>query len=138
MKDNNNVVIKGADKEFPVVVYDREDYIKKREKQLGVSNVNEEVPDDPESFISTIRTTTLEKIRKKGKLKKENIQYSEVEDPKFSRFYLLPKWHKRLEDVSDRLFFSNYSYYIKKISVFLDFYLQHVAHAKKFGTRMTF
>ena len=90
MKNNNNVVIKGADKESPVVVYDREDYIKKREKQLGVSNVNEEVPDDPESFISTIHTT-LEKIRKKGEFKKENIQYSEVEDPKFSRFYLLPK-----------------------------------------------
>ena len=90
MKDNNNVVIKGADKESPVVVYDREDYIKKREKQLGVSNVNEEVPDDPESFISTIRTT-LEKIRKKGKLKKENIQYSEVEDPKFPIYTYISK-----------------------------------------------
>ena len=61
------------------------------EKQLGVSDVYEEVPDDAEPLISTIHTT-LEKIRKRGDLKKENIQYFEVKDPKFARFYLLPKY----------------------------------------------
>ena len=40
------------------------------EKLLGDSDVYEEVPDDPESLISTIHRT-IEKIGKRGDLKKE-------------------------------------------------------------------
>ena len=43
---------------------------------------------DPEPLISTIHKT-IEKIRKRGDLKKESIKYFEVKDPKFARFYLL-------------------------------------------------
>ena len=66
-----------------------EDYIKKAEKQLGDSDIYEEVPDDPEPLISTIHKT-IEKIRKRRYLKKETIKYFEVKDPKFARlsFYL--------------------------------------------------
>ena len=77
LKNDRNIIIKGADKGSAVVVWDREDYIKEAEKQLGVSDVYEEVPDDAEPLISTIHTT-LEKIRKRGDLKKENIQHFEV------------------------------------------------------------
>ena len=64
------------------------------EKQLGDSDVYEEVPNDPEPLISTI-DRTIEKIRKRGDLKKkETIRYFKVKDPKFARFYLLPKVHK--------------------------------------------
>ena len=70
--DKYIIIIKGADKELAVVVWDREDYIKEAEKQRGVSDVYEEVPDDAEPLISTIHTT-LEKIRKRGDLKKENM-----------------------------------------------------------------
>ena len=77
LKNDKNIIIKGADKGSTVVVWDREDYIKEAEKQLGVSDVYEEVPDDAEPPISTIHTT-LEKIRKRGDLKKENTQYFEV------------------------------------------------------------
>ena len=48
LKNDKNIVIKGADKGSAVVVWDREDYIKEAEKQLGNSNVYGEVPDDPE------------------------------------------------------------------------------------------
>ena len=92
LKNDKNIIIKGADKGSAVVAWDREDYIKEAEKQLGVSDVYEEVPDDAEPLISTIHTT-LEKIRKRGDLKKENIQYFEVKDPKFARFYLLPRFY---------------------------------------------
>ena len=70
LKNDKNIVIKGADKGSAVIVCDREDYIKEAEKQLGDSSVYEEVPDDPESLISTIHKT-IEKIRKRGDLKKE-------------------------------------------------------------------
>ena len=83
LKNEKNIVIQDADKGFVVVVWDREDYIKKAEKQLGDSDVYEEVPDDPEPLISTIHRT-IEKIRKRGDLKKENIKYFELKDRKFA------------------------------------------------------
>ena len=46
------------------------------EKQLGNSDVCEEVADDPEPFISTIHKA-IEKIRKRD-LKKETNKYFEV------------------------------------------------------------
>ena len=66
---DKNIVIKGADKGFAVVVWDTEDCIKKPEKQLGYSDVYEEVPGDPEQLISTIHRK-IEKIGKKKKFEK--------------------------------------------------------------------
>ena len=53
-----------------------------------------------------------------------------MEDPKFVRFYLLPKIHKRMDDVSGRPVISNCSYYTKK-HIFLDFHLQLLAQEVK-------
>ena len=106
MKNDKNIVIKGADKGSAVVVWDREDYVKEAEKQLGSSDVYEEVPVDPEPLISTIHKT-IEKIRKRGDLKKEIIKYFEVKDPKFTRFNLSTKIHKRLYYVLGRPVRSN-------------------------------
>ena len=47
------------------------------------------------------------------------------------RFYLLPKIHKRLNNVPGRLVISNCGYYTENISAFLDFHLQPLAQAVK-------
>ena len=96
----------------------------------GDSDVYEKVPDDPEPLISTIRRT-IEKIKKRRNLVKEIIKYFEVEDSKFAWFYLLPKIHKRLNNVPGRLVISNCGYYTENISAFLDFHLQPLAQAVK-------
>ena len=57
LKNDKNIVIKGADKGSALVVWDREDYIKQAEKQLGDSDVYEKIPDDSEPLISTIHKT---------------------------------------------------------------------------------
>ena len=41
LNNNKNIVFKGANKESVVVVWDKEDYIKEAEKQLGNSDVSE-------------------------------------------------------------------------------------------------
>ena len=46
LKNDKTIVIKGADKGSAVVVWDREDYIKEAENQLGDTNIYEEVPND--------------------------------------------------------------------------------------------
>ena len=54
-----------------------------------------------------------------------------TKDPKFARFYLLPKIHKRLNNVPSRPVISNCGYYTENISAFLDFHLQPLAQAVK-------
>ena len=54
----------------------RKNYIKEKEKQLGDSDVYEELSDDPEPLISNIHRP-IEKIRKRRELKKETIKYFE-------------------------------------------------------------
>ena len=62
---------------------------------------------------------------------KDTLDYLLVEDPKFARFYLLPKIHKRLHDVPGRPVISNCGYYTKNISSFLDYRLQPLAQKVK-------
>ena len=100
MKNNKNIIIKGADKWSAAVVWDREDYIKEVEKQLRDSAVYEEVPNDPEPRITT-----------------EQNRF-EVKDPKFARFYLLLEIHKRLNNVPGRPVISNCGYHMENICIF--------------------
>ena len=50
-------MIKGTGKGSPVVVWDREGYIKEAENQLGDTNIHEEVPNDAEPLMNIIRNT---------------------------------------------------------------------------------
>ena len=59
------------------------------------------------------------------------MKYFEVNDPKFARFYLLPKIHKRLSNVPGRPVISKCGYYTENISAFLHFHLQPFAQAVK-------
>ena len=115
LKDDPSIIIKGADIGSVVVVWDREDYLKEAYKQLDDRKVYEEVSNDPNVLIDTIMRT-LEKIRFCGDVSSDTLSYFLVEDPKFARFYLLPKVHKRFHDVPDRPVISNCSFYTENIS----------------------
>ena len=58
-------MIKGADKGSAVVEWDREDYIKEAENQLGDTNIYEDVPNNAQPLMKII-LNTLENIRKRG------------------------------------------------------------------------
>ena len=130
LKNDKNIVIKSADKGSAVVFWDKDDYIKEAEDQLGYKDIYEEVRNDPRSLISTIHEA-IQKIRKRGDLNADTIKYFMVKDPKFDRFYLLPKIQKRLHDVPGRPVISNYRYYTENISSFLDFHLHPLTRAVK-------
>ena len=61
----------------------------------------------------------------------DTFNYFLVKDPKFARFYLLPKIQKRLYDVPGRPVISNCGFYTENISSFLDFHLQPLAQKVK-------
>ena len=54
-----------------------------------------------------------------------------MKDPKFARFYLLPKIHNRLNNVPGRPVIFNSGYYIENSSSFLDHHFQPLAQAVK-------
>ena len=126
LRDDPTIIIKGADKGSAVVVWDRDDYLKEASKQLEDKDVYEEVQNDPSTLINTIMRA-LEKIRIRGDLSNDTLNYFLVKDPKFARFYLLPKIHKRLHNVPGIPVISNCEFYTENISSFLDHHLQPIA-----------
>ena len=54
-----------------------------------------------------------------------------VNKPKFGRFYLLPKIHKRLHNVPGRPVISNSGYYTENISAFLEHHLKPISQKLK-------
>ena len=107
-------------------MWDREE----AEKKLGDEEVYEDVSNDAAPLLKTINAV-ITKIRKRGDLKRDNLHYFIMKDPKFARFYLLAKIHKRLHNVSGRPVISNSGYYTEKISSFLDHHLQLLAQKVK-------
>ena len=93
---------------------------------MSDEEVYEEVTNDPSTFESTI-FTALNRIRARGDWSAVNLEYFFNKDPKFARFYLLPKIHKRLHNVPGRPVISNCGYYTENISSFLDYHLQLLA-----------
>ena len=85
LKDNPSILIKGADKGYVVVVWDRENYLKEAYKQLDDREVYEKVPNDPNILINTIMKA-FEKICLRGDLPSDTLNYFLVKDPKFARF----------------------------------------------------
>ena len=130
IKNDKNIETKSANKSTVVVVWDREHYIIEGEKQLGNEEVYEEVSNDAAPLLK-IMNAVLAKIRKRGDVKKDNLDYLIMKDPKFARFYLLPTIHKKLHNVPDRPVISNSGYYTENISSFLDHHLRPLAQAVK-------
>ena len=122
LKNDKNMEIKSADKSAAVVVWVREDCIIQAEKQLGDKEVYEEVSKDTAPLLKTTNAV-ITKIRKRGDLKRDNLDYFIMKDPKFARFYLLHKTH----NVPGSQVISNIGYYTENISSFLDHHLQLLA-----------
>ena len=130
LKDDPSIIIKGAEKGSVVIVWDREDYLREAYRQLDDKEMYEQFPDNPNVLANTLMKV-LEKIHLQGDLLKDTLDYFLVKDPKFARFYLLPKIHKRLHDVPGRPVISNCGYYTEIISSFLDYHLQPLAQKVK-------
>ena len=135
-KDDPSIIIKGADKGSVVVVWDRKDYLKEKYRQLDDKEVYEQFSDDPSVLANTLMKA-LEKTRLREDLPKDTLDYFLVKDPKFARFYLLPKIRKRLHDMRGRPVISNCGYYTENISSFLDCHFQPLAQKVKSYTKDT-
>ena len=118
------IIIKEADKGLGVVVWDREDYLKEAEKQLGDTETLLELSSDPVSPLITIVKGCLSRVKNRGDTPNETLEYFFMNKPKLERFYLLPKIHKRLHNVPGRPVISNSGFLTENISAFLEYHLK--------------
>jgi len=114
-----------------VVVWDRDDYLKEAGKQLGDEKVYEHLNEDAVSPLIKVVKSCISNIDKRGDISRETLDYFLVNNPRLGRFYLLPKIHKRLQNVPGRPVISNSSFYTENISSFLDFHLKPLAKQVK-------
>ena len=79
----------------------------------------------------------IRKLRNRGDISHETLDYFSVNNPKLGRFYLLPKIHKRLHDVPGRPVISNSGFYTENISSFIEYHLKPLAQNVKSYVRDT-
>ena len=114
-----------------MVVSDREVYLREANSQLSDKDVYRELKGDSEGPLMKVIKSVLRKIRNRGDISDETLDYFLVNNLKLGRFCLLPKIHKRLHNVPGRPVISNSGYFTKTISSFLDFHLKPLAQKVK-------
>ena len=123
LANDRSIVIKKADKGSCVVVWDRDDYIAEAEKQLSDENIYkcinfkdkilQELADNSNKLFRNLKT--------KGSITEKELKYFTIKFKKatnLGKLYLLPKIHKRLENVPDRPVISNCGTPVEKVSEF--------------------
>ena len=114
---DKNIIIKPADKGSAIVIWDKQDYLKECELQLGNKSVYKEVKRDPlQSVTQKILNTLLDMLRKKEIICWLKILNLDV--------FLLPKIHKRMTNVPGRPVISNNGTSTENISSYLDYHLK--------------
>ena len=111
LKNDNSMIIKEADKGSAVVVWDREDYLKEAKNQLNDENLYKELTGNVEGPLEKIIKTVLKKVKDRRDISDNTVDYFLVNNPKLGKFYLLPKIHKRLQNVPGQPVISNSGYY---------------------------
>jgi len=112
LKEDRSIIIKPADKGSCVVVWDKQDYIREVEKQLADEKVYEEtqINNKDLSGLMNASNNLFKKLRNKNVISEKELKYF-LYDYKnaanLGKLYLLPKIHKRLEDVPGRPVISN-------------------------------
>ena len=131
LKNDNSINIKMADEGSAVAVWDREEYLKETKNQLNDKNVYKELTGNVEGPLEKIIKIVRKKVRDRRDISGNTLDYFLVNNPKLGRFYLLPKIHKRLQNVPGRPVISISGYYTENISVFLEFHLKPSAQIAK-------
>ena len=105
-------VIQKADKDSAVVVWDRNDYVKEAQKQLGDGNVYRKA-----NYIEKLLPELVDKsnsffkeFKREGCISHKTLKYFTYDYKKstnLGKYCLLPKIHKRLNNVPGRRVISN-------------------------------
>ena len=122
--NDRSVVIKKADKESCVVVWEREGYIAGTERQLVDVTVYKDVSFNEKMLQDLAETCNkvFRNLKNKGEITEKNFKYVAIDFKKatnLGKLYFLAKIHKRLFEVPGRPVISNCGTPTEKVSEFL-------------------
>ena len=136
LAEDRSIVIKLADKGSCVVVWDKLDYLAEAENHLNDSSTYQDAKFGDDDLVKLVEQSNkmFQKL-----LSKQNISSSEYKyfcynykrAANLGKMYLLPKIHKRLENVPGRPVISNYGTPTEKASEFLDHHLKPIMQSAK-------
>ena len=107
MANDRNIVIKKADTGSCVVIWDRNDYITEAKSQLKNEIVYKKVSFKQDMLCELVTKSNgfLKDLRRSGCIMEKELKYFSYEYKKITnlgKLYLLPKIHKKLENVPGR------------------------------------
>ena len=82
-------------------------------------------------ILLSIVKNCLSRVKNRGDVPRETLEYFFINKPKLGRFYLLPKIHKRLHNVPGRPVISDSGFFTENISAFLEYHLKPVLQKVK-------
>ena len=134
LANDRSIVIKKADKDLCVVLWDRNDYIAEAEKQLKDENIYEDV-NFKDNILQELEDNKLFKsLKTKGSITEKELKSSLSEfkkDTNLGKLYLLPKIHKCLGNVPGGPVISNFHTPTESVSEFLDSQLKPVMQSSQ-------
>ena len=137
LADDRSIIISLGDKGFCVVVCDREDYLAKECKQLCDISTYFEFKKYNDQLLSQLTERSnkcFKRLYNKKLISEEELKYFSYNFKNtgcLGKMYLLPKIHKRLNNVPGVPVISNCGTPTEKLSEFLDHRLQPVMKAGK-------
>ena len=131
LAEDRKIIIKPADKVSCVVLWDRENYQAEAEKQLQDGDIFEDTDFKESDLVNLVEksNTMFQSLRKKNLITEKELKYFCCQYKKFTNFgnmYLLPKFHKKLDNVPGRPVVSKCRTPTEKASEFLDHHLQPI------------
>ena len=131
LQSDRNVIIKPADKGSTVVIWDRNDYLKKAEKHLSDRSTYLETNIIEKDLVNLVEQSNkmFENLQRKSIIQEREKNYFKFNFKKatnLGKLYLLPKIHKGLSNVPGRPVISNCGASTEKVSEFLDHQLQPI------------
>ena len=129
LAEDHSFIIEPAGKWSCAVLWDRKDYIAEAEKQLQEVDVYEDVDAYEDTcfkesdLVKLVEksNTMFQSFRRKNLITEEELKYFSYQYKKSAncgKMYLLPKIHKRLDNVPARPVISNCGTPTKKVSFF--------------------
>ena len=100
-------------------------------KQLDDKEVYQELGGDVEGLLEKIMKRVIRKLRNRRDIGHKTLNYFSVNNPKLGRFYLHPKIHKRLQDVTGRPVISKSGFYIENVSSFIEYHFKPLSQNSK-------
>ena len=126
LMNDNEIIIKPADKGSAVVTWNKPDYLLEASNQLSDTNVYCKSNSNTLQKVNSEIKSVLRDMFNLKEIDQKIMNYLTVKKPQIGRFYLPHKIHKRTMNVPGRPVISNNGTATERISSFLDFHLKNI------------